>query len=114
MLRISVPEDQVLHFVGAENDRRTRRLSRTIPVMSQNGRNVLVVGVGAEEYAKKGRRPSWIWVLLRPPYRFFRMYVFRLGFLDGRAGFLLAAQDAYSVFLKYATLWERGRRERPS
>ena len=42
------------------------------------------------------------------------MYVLRLGFLDGRAGFVLAALAAYYVFLKYAKVWEMngcGRRE---
>ena len=38
-----------------------------------------------------------------------RMYVLRLGFLDGRAGFVLARSKAYYVFLKYAKLWELAR-----
>ena len=48
---------------------------------------------------------------LRPPWRFFSMYVLRLGFLDGRAGFVLARLSAFYTFLKYARLWERIRAE---
>lgn len=48
---------------------------------------------------------------------FIRMYVLRAGFLDGRAGLLLALLSAHSTFVKYAELWLRrsgraGQRER--
>lgn len=38
---------------------------------------------------------------------FLRMYVLKAGFLDGRAGFLLAVLSAHSTFAKYADLWIR-------
>jgi len=68
--------------------------------------------VGAEELYKRGRRATFWAVLLRPPFRFFHMYLLRLGFLDGRAGFVVAVLHAYAGFLKYAKLWERVRAER--
>lgn len=61
--------------------------------------------VAAQEKFKRGRRCSWWDLVMRPPFRFVRMYVWRRGFLDGRAGFVLATLAAYSVFLKYAKLW---------
>lgn len=36
---------------------------------------------------------------------FIKMYVIRLGFLDGKQGFLLAILSAHSTFVKYADLW---------
>jgi glycosyltransferase involved in cell wall biosynthesis len=39
-------------------------------------------------------------------WRFFSMYCLRLGFLDGRAGFLMAAHTAFYTFLKYARVNE--------
>lgn len=36
---------------------------------------------------------------------FVRMYLLRGGFLDGRAGFLLALLSGHSTFVKYADLW---------
>ena len=39
---------------------------------------------------------------------FIRMYLFRVGFLDGRQGLLLAILSAHSTFVKYADLWVRG------
>ena len=38
---------------------------------------------------------------------FVKMYVIRLGFLDGKAGLLLAMLSAHSTFVKYADLWVR-------
>lgn len=45
---------------------------------------------------------------------FFRMYILRVGFLDGRAGFLLALLSAHSTFVKYADLWLRSHDAGPS
>ena len=41
------------------------------------------------------------------------MYFLRLGFLDGIHGLALCMLAAFSVFLKYAKLWELGERETP-
>ena len=50
--------------------------------------------------------------VLRPPWRFFYMYVVRRGFLDGRAGFMLARLGAHFTFMKYARLGELVRADR--
>jgi glycosyltransferase involved in cell wall biosynthesis len=48
-------------------------------------------------------------LLCNPPFMFLKMYFFKLGFLDGMHGFLLAVLSAFHVFVKYAKLWERER-----
>lgn len=45
-------------------------------------------------------------MLLWPPAKFFKMYCLRLGWLDGRAGFVASCMGAYYEFLKYAKLFE--------
>jgi len=60
---------------------------------------------------ESGRRPRLSDLLLRPPARFLRSYVVKLGFLDGVVGFVVAATIAYSVLLKYAKLRERWQRQ---
>ncbi len=60
---------------------------------------------GAIEARRRGRRASAFDVVLRPPLRFVRMYVWQLGFLDGGRGAVLCALAAAQVFLKYADLW---------
>ncbi len=61
----------------------------------------------AGDRAKRTRRVHWHHLTLRPAARFVRQYVLRLGFLDGLSGLVLCSLAAYSVFLKYAKLWER-------
>jgi hypothetical protein len=60
----------------------------------------------ARDLADRGRRARVTDLVLRPPARFFRMYVLQLGLLDGWHGALLCGFAALSVFLKYARLWE--------
>jgi len=43
-------------------------------------------------------------------WTFLRIYVLKRGFLDGRAGFMIAATAAMGSFLRYATLMDLGRR----
>lgn len=61
----------------------------------------------AEDQAKKGRHTSIFAVIFKPPVRFISMFVFRLGFLDGARGVVLAALASASVCAKYVRLWAR-------
>ena len=65
---------------------------------------------------EQGRRARFIDLTLRPIQRFVKMYCVRLGFLDGYHGLVLCGLSAFSVFLKYAKLWnlERLARETKS
>ena len=53
-----------------------------------------------------GRRATAYHLLVHPPAAFLRNYLLRRGFLDGSAGLLISLMNAYSVFLKFAKLWE--------
>lgn len=61
---------------------------------------------GAQELAKHGVRVRWDHLLLHPVFRFIRMYFVQRGFLDGIHGLVLCGLAAFSVFTKYAKLWE--------
>lgn len=67
----------------------------------------------AEEWAlqrfKAGKKTSLTGASLHALACFIRMYIFRLGFLDGKQGFLLALLLSQSTFIKYAELWDRTR-----
>ena len=69
--------------------------------------------LAARQMHEEGRRADLLTLVGHPPAAFLRNYVLRRGFLDGTAGFVLSAVNAYSVFLKFAKLWEIGKRERP-
>jgi glycosyltransferase involved in cell wall biosynthesis len=67
---------------------------------------------GAQQDDQDGRRAGFISVVLRPAARLLKQYFVRLGFMDGIPGAIAAYLAVYGVFLKYAKLWDMGRRER--
>ena len=62
--------------------------------------------VSSAELQKMGKRWRIMDQLFRPPFRFFRSYILKRGFLDGLPGLFVAATAAIYVFLKYAKLKE--------
>ena len=64
--------------------------------------------LAARTMFERGRRAGVLDLALHPPAAFLRNYLLRRGFLDGTAGLTLSAVNAYSVFLKFAKLWEMG------
>lgn len=71
--------------------------------------------VAYTRFKKKVRFPI-LKSLYKPIIKFLESYIFKLGFLDGYAGFVIATSSAYSAFLKFAKLYELDRKliERPS
>ncbi len=63
-------------------------------------------GAYAEDLFASHRRFHLFNMLLRPVYRFFWDYIFKLGFLDGIPGMIIVASTMYYVFMKHAKLWE--------
>lgn len=63
----------------------------------------------AEQNAARGRRAGVWTIVVKPPARFWSMYLLRGGFLDGAAGVVICVLAAISVAAKYARLWELGR-----
>lgn len=60
----------------------------------------------ARDLAVSGKRFS-VWKLLSKPFsKFLETYLWKRGFLDGLPGLIISVGAAYSVFLKWAKLWE--------
>ena len=68
---------------------------------------------GAEMLLASGRRVSFSAGITHGIWSFFRAYVLRLGFLDGREGFLLAVANAEGTYYRYMKAWlaRRGKSE---
>lgn len=62
--------------------------------------------LAAEQLRKEGKQAGLTDLLLRPPFTFFKMYVLKLGFLEGKAGAVLSILYASYTLSKYAKLWE--------
>jgi len=65
----------------------------------------------AESKKARGVSHPGVRMVVDPPAKFIKAFVLRGGFLDGVPGLVVAVMGAYSVFLKYAKLWELHRME---
>jgi glycosyltransferase involved in cell wall biosynthesis len=63
----------------------------------------------ALDHDKKTGRVTAFHFVVKPFFRFFKHYVLKLGFLDGKIGFIIAAVAAWSVFLRYVKIVENRR-----
>jgi len=67
---------------------------------------------GADMLLAGGHRVSFTQGITHGIWSFFRAYVLRLGFLDGREGFLLAVANAEGTYYRYMKAWLARRRQR--
>ncbi|MDD6088747.1 MAG: glycosyltransferase family 2 protein [Desulfovibrionaceae bacterium] len=61
---------------------------------------------GAEDLERRGYRGGIVQGLAHGAARFFRIYILKMGFLDGRAGFINAVHGSFYAFLKYVRIGE--------
>ena len=67
---------------------------------------------GAERMHEDGKRSGLARAVFHGAWAFFRTYVLRAGFLDGREGFMLAISNAEGTYYKYVKLWLMSREAR--
>ena len=53
---------------------------------------------------KRGKKSSMLKILFSPLFKFFRDYIFKLGFLDGYYGFIICMISSHATFLKYVKM----------
>jgi glycosyltransferase involved in cell wall biosynthesis len=61
----------------------------------------------AEDHDAKTGRITYFHLFFKPFFRFFKHFVLKKGFLDGKVGFIISAVAAWSVFLRYVYLREK-------
>ena len=66
--------------------------------------------LGSEELLKRGKKGGVLAGLASGFFIFIRNYFLRGGFLDGRAGFLIALGNFIGTFYKYVKLFELRKR----
>ncbi|MEN9685939.1 MAG: hypothetical protein RLZZ28_1725 [Bacteroidota bacterium] len=60
--------------------------------------------LNARKYFEQGKKAGRFKCLAAPVFSFVKNYIFRLGLLDGKAGFTIARMNAWYTRLKYAEL----------
>ncbi len=88
-------KNPMLHYTYPDSDTYMARLNS-------------YTSIAARELADRGKRFRLRHAVLSPLATFLKMYVLKLGLLDGREGLLLSALSGYYVFVKYLKLWESG------
>ena len=63
-------------------------------------------GIGAEDLHRRGKKFSLFKLITKPPVKFVETYFWKQGFRDGLPGFVIAVGASYSIFLRWAKLWE--------
>lgn len=61
--------------------------------------------LGADNLFAAGKRFSLLLLVFKPIGKFLETYIYKRGFLDGMAGFVISVGAAYSMFLKFAKLY---------
>lgn len=57
--------------------------------------------IGAEALLKNGASPTYLSIIINPAFRFLKEYFIKLGFLDGKNGFMAAYYSSMQAHLKY-------------
>lgn len=68
--------------------------------------------LAAEYWYKKGKKVSGFYLFFRAVGGFLRSYFVKQGFRDGVPGLIIAMFAGYSVFLKYAKVWEQNNKDK--
>ena len=61
-------------------------------------------GISSQGLFKEGKKAGLAVIYLSPVIKFIRDYIFKLGFLDGGAGYTISRISAYATYLKYRKL----------
>ena len=60
--------------------------------------------ISAKAYFSRGKKASLLNLIVNPIAKFIDHYILKLGFLDGKAGYLISKISAYATYLKYKKL----------
>ncbi|MDU8886108.1 glycosyltransferase family 2 protein [Yeosuana sp. MJ-SS3] len=58
----------------------------------------------AQELFEQGKKPTFFDFYIKPAYKFLYNYIFRLGVLDGKAGYIICKLNAYGVKYRFKKL----------
>ena len=71
---------------------------------------VLYSDLASKSLFNQGKKSTLLGSFCKANWKFITMYIIKLGFLDGRIGFILSYNSAMGVFWKYSKLWEHNRK----
>jgi hypothetical protein len=103
------PHDRA-EVAGGVRELRNPIFHYTYDDVSDHLRTVQHLTAVAAQQVPRGRRVGIGRLVFDPAWRFVRAFVLKQGWREGLPGFFVAATDAFYVFLRWARVWDRGRR----
>jgi glycosyltransferase involved in cell wall biosynthesis len=70
-------------------------------------KTIKYASLSSQDYELKGKKVSFVNLILNPIFAFVNMYFVKGAFLDGKLGLVAAFSSMCGTFLKYAMLYER-------
>lgn len=67
----------------------------------------------AEEKFEKGKRAGVLSIILKPMFTFFKMYILRLGLLDGKVGYIVCRFSTVEMFIRQVKIYRLQKGEKP-
>ncbi len=96
-----------LEFQGEVKPFKSNLLHYTYSSFTQYDNKMRNYGtLGAKDMFSKGKHLSWGFMVLKVFFKFFSVYVLKLGVLDGLEGLNIAYESAKTIYWKYAVLQE--------
>lgn len=97
---LDVPKDlQVIKLVGNLVHRSKESMQEFIQTIN------MYSTISAQSYFDAGKKSSRVKIIFSPLVTFISGYIFKLGFLDGIPGFIIAKTLSMETFLKYSKLY---------
>ncbi len=59
----------------------------------------------AYDRRRKTKKVTAFHLVAKPAFKFFKHYIMKLGFMDGRVGFIISSLSAYDVFIRAVKMW---------
>jgi glycosyltransferase involved in cell wall biosynthesis len=100
------PHDKLLVDGPVERLRHDLQHYTMETINHQIAKTVAYADTFVRQSEEKGTTAGYFDLLLRPAWRFWRAYLFRLGFLDGWQGLAIAWLTAFYTFLRYVRVRE--------
>lgn len=66
--------------------------------------------IASKEMHLKGKTVVWSMIYVKAAFKFLRNYFIKLGFLDGKYGFIICRITAWETYLKYLKLYQLNRK----
>ncbi len=89
--KVSTLKNKIIHFTYKDFNHYMDKLNR-------------YTSLSAKDYESKTKKVTFFHLWIKPFARFIKHYILKLGFLDGKEGFIISRLSAYTVFLRYVKL----------